>query len=311
MPFFSIIIPLYNKQDYISNTLLSALSQTFSDFEIIIVNDGSTDNSEAQVKTFNDARIQYLNTENRGVSSARNTGIEKASGNVIAFLDADDIWTPNHLEVLYKLYADYPNAGLLASRYTIKIGNGATITPSFINVKEDYRGIVKDHFGASLNYRVAVTSAVAIPRYVLNDVGNFNVNVTHPEDTELWIRVGINYPVAISNIYTMLYTFDLPESWSRQKMKGRKLMDFNRFLDYEAKDPGLKAFIDLYRLEYALKYRIEGDIKNSDALYQNAAKQNIPFKTKLLFTLPPFVLQVLLRFKHWLLKKGISFNVHN
>lgn len=311
MPFFSVITPLYNKEGYIAKTLTSALAQTFTDFEIIIVNDGSTDNGEAVVQTFTDPRILYLKTENRGVSAARDTGIEKASCSIVAFLDADDIWTPNHLEVLHKLYADYPTAGLLASRYTMKIGNGKIITPHFINVPNDFKGIVEDHFGASLVYRLAVTSAVAVPRHVFDEVGTFNVNVTHPEDTELWIRIGIKFPVAISNEYTMLYTFDLPESWSRQKMKGRKIMDFNQFLQQEKADPSLQAFIDIYRLEYALKYRTEGDLENSAKLYTQVAAHNIPFKTKVLFAMPPFILQSLLNFKHWLFKKGISFNVHS
>lgn len=310
MPFFSVITPLYNKQGYIAATLGSALAQTFTDFEIIIVNDGSTDNSEAVVNTFTDARIIYIKTKNKGVSSARNTGIEKATGKVIAFLDADDIWDPSHLEVMYGLYASYPEAGLLASRYTIKIGNGKFLKPYFLNVPNDYRGIVQDHFGASLTYRVAVTSAVAVPKYVLNEIGNFNINVTHPEDTELWIRIGIKYPLAISNVYTMLYTFDLPQSWSRHKMKGRKIMDFNQFLQEESTNAGLKAFVDIYRLEYALKYRVEGDLGNSEKLYKQADTRNISFKTKILFMTPPFILWPLFQFKQWLHTKGISFNIH-
>ncbi|MXN92403.1 glycosyltransferase [Flavobacterium sp. Sd200] len=311
MPFFSVVTPLYNKQEYISNTIKSALAQTFTDFEIIIVNDGSTDSSEEVVKQFTDNRIKYIKTINQGVSAARNTGIENASGKIIAFLDADDIWLPEHLEVIHKLHTDYPDAGMLASRYTIKIAKGNIITPQFIGVEENYRGIVPDHFGASLNYRLAVTSAVAVPKNVFSNVGGFNINVTHPEDTEMWIRIGIKYPVAVSNAYTMIYTFDLPHSWSRQKMKGRKIMDFNQFLKEEKNNRSLKNFIDIYRLEYALKYRIEGDYENSDKLYRSVLPQNINAKTKILFNVPPFILRKLLQFKHWLHAQGIEFSVYN
>lgn len=311
MPFFSIVIPLYNKENLIANTLHSALRQTFTDFEVIIINDGSTDDSENVATTLNDSRIIYRKTINQGVSKARNTAIEMATGKVIAFLDADDEWSINHLQELYNLYSDYPEAGMLVSRYTIRIGKGKIIHPVFKNIPIGYRGIVRDFFGESLIYRIATTSAVAIPKDILSGIGGFNENVTHPEDTELWIKIALKYPVAISSRVTMIYNFDLPESWSRKKMAGRKLMDFNQFAEEEKKNKSLKAFIDLYRIEYALKFRIEGDIKNSDKLYKNASPENIHYKTKLLFSLPPFVLRNALRFKHWLHKKGITFSVYN
>ena len=311
MAFISVIIPLYNKQDYICATLNSALAQTFTDFEIIIINDGSSDGSEAIVKKFNDARIIYVKTDNKGVSAARNNGINRAKGKVIAFLDADDIWEKQHLQTLYDLYVKYPEAGMLASRYTIKIGKGKLLKPVLLNVPDDFEGIVADAFEASLVYRLAVTSAVAVPKYVFDKIGTFNEQVTHPEDTELWIRIGIAYAVAISNAYTMVYTFDLPESWSRQKMKGRKIMDFDKFINEEKGNKSLKAFVDIYRLEYALKYRLEGEILHSQTLYSKVAAENISRKTRLLFKVPPFTLRALLRLKHWLHKKGISFSVYN
>ena len=91
-PFFSIVIPLYNKENYIGHTLKSVLNQAFQDFEIIIVNDGSTDKSLEKVNSIKDARVQLFSIENRGVSYARNYGIEKALASLIIFLDADDTW---------------------------------------------------------------------------------------------------------------------------------------------------------------------------------------------------------------------------
>src|SRR5262245_2597869 len=107
MPFFSVIIPLYNKENYIRNTLKCVLEQSFTDFEIIIVNDGSTDNGLKVVKEFTDSRIVIEEQTNKGVSAARNLGIEKAAGTMIALLDADDYWFPNHLEVLHALHTDF------------------------------------------------------------------------------------------------------------------------------------------------------------------------------------------------------------
>ena len=104
---FSVIIPLYNKELSISNTIQSVLDQTFQNFEIVIVNDGSTDNSVKEVEKFDDKRIRLIHQENQGVSAARNRGIEEAKYEWIAFLDADDLWMENHLEEMTKLIHDY------------------------------------------------------------------------------------------------------------------------------------------------------------------------------------------------------------
>ena len=107
MPYFSVVIPLYNKEEHILATLNSVLQQTFKDFEVIIVNDGSTDNSVNVVAQIKDKRIQLLTLDNQGVSYARNYGVLKSKANFIAFLDADDIWFPNHLSDLKELAEQY------------------------------------------------------------------------------------------------------------------------------------------------------------------------------------------------------------
>lgn len=108
MPFFSVIIPLFNKEKFIEATLKSVLNQTFIDFEILIINDGSTDNSATIIEEFDDPRIRYFLKENAGVSSARNDGIKKAQSNYITFIDADDYWYPDFLEEMFKILQNYP-----------------------------------------------------------------------------------------------------------------------------------------------------------------------------------------------------------
>ncbi|MCB0445703.1 MAG: glycosyltransferase family 2 protein, partial [Gelidibacter sp.] len=117
MPFFSVIIPLYNKEKHIKTTLDSVLAQTFNDFEVIIVNDGSTDKSLKIAETFDDKRIHIHTTENKGVSYARNYGVSKSNSNLIAFLDADDYWFPHHLKDLKHLIKKFPNCGLYCKAY--------------------------------------------------------------------------------------------------------------------------------------------------------------------------------------------------
>lgn len=97
----SIVIPLYNKEKQIAHTLQSVFAQTFQDFEIVIVDDGSTDNSVMEVKKFDDPRVLLIQQSNAGVSAARNRGIEEANGELIAFLDADDEWMPEFLQTIF------------------------------------------------------------------------------------------------------------------------------------------------------------------------------------------------------------------
>ena len=110
----SVVIPLYNKEKKIEYTLKSVFTQTFQNFEIVIVDDGSTDNSVEEVEKFTDSRIRLIHQTNAGVSAARNRGIEAASGELIAFLDADDVWMPEYLATQYGLYQKYPECSVYA-----------------------------------------------------------------------------------------------------------------------------------------------------------------------------------------------------
>ena len=106
---FSVVIPLYNKEESIFNTIKSVLKQSCQNFEIIVVNDGSTDRSVDAVKAINDERIRLIHQENQGVSAARNRGINESRYEWIAFLDGDDLWESNHLEEIVKMMNTFPN----------------------------------------------------------------------------------------------------------------------------------------------------------------------------------------------------------
>lgn len=116
-PLFSVVIPLYNCRDYIGSAIQSVLNQTFDDFEIIMVDDGSTDSSDEIVKSIADPRIRYIRQENQGVSVARNTGIENAYGEFVAFLDADDYWQCQHLEFAAQIFRQRKDINWFASKY--------------------------------------------------------------------------------------------------------------------------------------------------------------------------------------------------
>lgn len=311
MPKISVIIPLFNKGFIISETLQSVLAQTFTDFEIIIVNDGSTDNGFEIVSKFTDNRIKLFQQENKGAAAARNLGIEKATGELIAFLDADDYWFPNHLEELFKLYTDFPNCGMYGSRYFMKISNEKTIKTTYLpSISNDFRGILPDFFKASKAYRVGLTSAIAIPKMILKNNFLFNLEISSGQDLELYTKIAIDKSVAITNLFTVEYNFSLDNQLSKTPISKKKLMHFEQFHAFECNNESLKKFLDFYRLEYALQFRVAGDIEKSN-FYLKDITTEIPIKTKVLLSTPIFILQLLLKVKHLLKKYGIDFSVYH
>ena len=121
---YSVVIPLYNKEHYIAGTLRSVLTQTFPDYEVIVVDDGSTDNSLQACKTVQSDKIRIVQQANQGVSAARNKGIELAAGEYICFLDADDTWHPDYLQNIETIVQKYPQSDIFVTAYRIIYANG-------------------------------------------------------------------------------------------------------------------------------------------------------------------------------------------
>lgn len=310
MVFFSVVIPLYNKVDHIENTIKSVVEQTFIDYEIIVINDGSTDGSEAILNRFNDKRIQIFNQKNQGVSVARNSGIEKSSGQFIAFLDADDYWLPNHLEELHNLIIDFPNCGMYCSRYKINVGWSNLKTPFYQGITNSFRGIINDYFYSNQPSRITWTSCLAISKEILENIGGFTAEVTNGQDLELWTKIGINFPVAITNKITAVYNYDIDNSLTKRKINSRILMDFEQFKNCEKENISLKKFLDIYRIEYGLHYYIFGNKSKMNFYFKDVDKENIPFKVRLLLKIPSSVLGFLLKLKRKLKQKGIDFSIY-
>ena len=189
--FFSVVIPLYNKEISITNTVNSVLQQSHKDFELIIVNDGSTDNSLSVVEAICDNRIKIVNKPNGGVSSARNTGIEHAQCDWIAFLDGDDLWQPQFLEEIESMVHDFPLADIISTNYSGgHVGQG---------IAYDTRGYVTDYYGTVLKYgNIICSSAVCVKKYCFTQVGGFNTNLCYGEDLEMWSRLINSYKLAYS-----------------------------------------------------------------------------------------------------------------
>lgn len=187
----SVVIPLYNKEKSIATTLESVLAQSYTDYEIIVVDDGSTDNSANVVRELENGKwkrvndkIRLISQPNLGVSSARNTGIMAAQGKFIAFLDADDLWAPNFLDTLAALMTDYPNAGLYSLGY--EEIHSDTIPDKTLSDELHLRGPVEQPW----TMRKGVwTGSVAASKERLIKLGLFDICMTHGEDIDMWWRL--------------------------------------------------------------------------------------------------------------------------
>jgi glycosyltransferase involved in cell wall biosynthesis len=310
MPFFSIIIPLYNKEIFIENTLKSVFLQTFNNFEVIIVNDGSTDKSEEIILKFEDKRIKYFYQKNQGASETRNLGIEKSTSNYIAFLDADDLWLPNHLETLKNLIESYPNAGIYASRYQLVFKNSTVSVPNFNGIDVGYKGVVSDYFFSSYNYSIATSSSIAVPKQIFNKIGMFKPYISSGQDTDMWLRIALEYPVIIGNEITASYLVFIDESLSKTNILKKEIKRFDEYLEYEKTNKSLKKYLDIYRMEYAIQYKIAGEKKISNKLYNAILPENKATKSKIIYHLPQPILVELLKLKQFLKKYGVVFSIY-
>lgn len=196
---FSIVIPLYNKEKQIANTIKSVQNQTFQEFEIVIVNDGSTDNSVEIVKQIDDKRIKLINQENTGVSSARNTGIKNASFDYIALLDGDDEWKDNFLKEINILIHKYPYSSIFSTNYLIR-KNNVDRTIKINGLEEGFTdGIIKDYFSICSNSEPLIcSSSIVFKKEAINYVKGFPLNIKSGEDLITWAKLSSNFILAYS-----------------------------------------------------------------------------------------------------------------
>jgi len=191
----SVIIPLYNKSKWIKRAIESVLSQDYQNFELIVIDDGSTDGGGCIVEGIKDVRIRLIDQPNAGVSAARNTGIKNAKGQWIGFLDADDVWLPNNLASHIKLIQRHPELKWTGGSYReINSKNEAKET----KLQEDFIGQLKDGVIPDiLNFidrEYICTITLLISRDVFEEVGFFDSSLRTAEDLDLWLRIGIRYP---------------------------------------------------------------------------------------------------------------------
>lgn len=209
----SVVIPTYNREKIISTALESVLAQTYTDYEIIVIDDGSTDSTRDLIRSYADRQVHYFYQDNKGIAGARNAGIRTCSGAHIAFLDSDDYWLPGKLEQQMALFDQDPEYGLVASccasvrydgsfRATNRSGkSGRVLRELFIK-----------------NY--IRTSAAVVTRQCLEKVGLFDESLKECEEYDLWLRIAAEYPIGFINEPLAVYV-DNPAGVSTDSLIGR------------------------------------------------------------------------------------------
>ena len=306
MPFFTVIIPLYNKEKYVENAIKSILNQTFTDFELLIVNDCSTDRSVQIASEFLSEKVQIIHHEkNSGLAATRNTGIKKATSNYVTFLDADDLWKPHFLEKIFHLIQNFPEARIFGTNYeeiwdkTIKNPhNGSESLP------KNFTGYV-NFFKINLKQGIYNHGSICLHKEVYKNVGFYNENIQLSQDLDFNIRANYHYKLAYDNSVQMSYFMQTDNQLTRSSIVNKTIPDYDFYEDWAKNNSDLKKYLDFER--YVLGKRLK---KNNDLRWKkmiaNIDSNNLNWKQNLLLKLPSSVLKSLDKSKLFLLKLGIK-----
>lgn len=316
MAFFSVIIPLYNKENHIEKTLKSVLNQTFQDFEVIIVEDCSTDNSKQKAKSIISEKIRIIQHEkNKGLCASRNTGIEKANSDFLAFLDADDIWHDNYLEKIFQLIQNFPTAHLFATNYLEAYSNEIAVSPSSNLKKFETDSIVPDFFESSLHQNIYCFSSICVKKEIFEKIGGFNTMINYGEDVDFNIRANNSFQLAYSNCPLVDVIMFSENKITNSSLKNKTITDFDFYEPLAVCNKSLKKYLDINRYMMANNYRNQGDLLNSEKLKKGIDKNpkisGLNVKQRILLELPPFILQLITKLKLALLKRGVRISSFN
>lgn len=207
MPTVSVVIPTYNRGYIVCEAIESALAQTFKDFELVIIDDGSIDDTAEKIRAIRDPRVRYIRQDNAGVSAARNRGVAEGCGEIIAFLDSDDLWKPEKLEREQLFLDEHPEAPGLFSDVEVRLGNGAHIdsiarqSPAMLRFARDvleHSGVIpRRQLYLMLLQDVPIKSiAFSIRKSTLVELGGFDPAWRVSEDWELLLRYAKHHPIA-------------------------------------------------------------------------------------------------------------------
>ena len=311
MSFFSVVIPVYNKANFLAQTLQSVIDQSFEDFEVIIVNDGSTDKSLEVINQFKDKRFQVFSQNNQGASMARNFGIEKSQSKWIALLDADDIWHENHLEEIYKAIQKLPKAEVVSTAYQIELHYNFIKQPDYSKPKPKEISYIDDYFAYSLIDPLFWTSTLAFKKSCFISIGSFDTQLSTGEDVDLIIRLALKYKLGYNPIATLSYKRHTENNLSTYShlSETRKYIDKHKI--NEKNNQSLKIYLDINRYSLALQAKMQKQTDIYRVMKSEIDFKNLSSKKRFLLTLPSFLLRLLKKLQLLLIKFGFYKSAFN
>lgn len=259
---FSVIIPLYNKAPYVAKAINSVLQQTIKDYEVIVVDDGSKDNSAdiAAKSIGGHENCRLIKQNNSGVSTARNNGVAASHGDFICFLDADDWWEPTFLEEMDKLIAELPDAGIYGTSYRVVDEAKHKTRDAVVGVDSGFEKGYINYFKAYAKtyYMPLWTGAVCIPRKVFDEVSGFKPILKMGEDFDLWVRIAMKHKVAFLNKPLSNYNQDVNANTRAIGTLPNPNAQFAFCADYldvdKAHDPELRFVVEMVQIACLRSY---------------------------------------------------------
>lgn len=320
---FSIIVPLYNKKEYVLKTITSILTQTFREFELIIIDDGSTDGSLDIVRKidYNNIDIKIVHQENCGVSATKNLGASLAKFDFITFLDSDDFWESCFLKEMCSMIKEFPNVAIWSSSYYIV--KNSLKKKAKIGLPDDFSKGYINYFNVYAENLIMPiwTGATIIKKDVFFSVGMFNPVLKLGEDFDLWIKINLKYKTAFLNKPLSNYNQDVEIINRAIGFKFYKPDEHVLFYDYsKAENASLNILLEKLRIYALYPYYIFEKNKNQvNYLINNISNSHLKFEDNLKFRyLPKFVQRYIFLFfiklsklKNWIIVKTNRINNNN
>ena len=312
MPFFSVIIPLFNKEKFVENAVNSILQQTFSDFEIIIVEDCSSDKSWNVVSKINSDKIKILqHDKNKGLSASRNTGIKNSNARFVTFLDADDVWKPTYLEKIRALIAQFPDAKLWATNYEELYPNNVIVQPKNNSTNIEKDTMIADFFQTSLAQPLYCSCSLCVEKSVFNTIGYYDEKITFGEDIDFNIRANNRFKLAYSKAVLVTYTMFSENQITNTSLKDKVIPDFDTYEALATKNHHLKKYLDFNRYVFAKHFKLENNTALFCKMKNGINAQNLNLKQRLLLKSPLVVLRFIKKIKRYFIGKGIQITTYD
>lgn len=311
MPFFTVVVPLYNKENFVEDTLKSILSQTFTDYEVLIIDDCSTDNSLEVIAPYRSAQIQLISHQkNSGLSASRNTGIRNANADWITFLDADDRWEPTILEAFAEMIAAFPQEKIFGTNYQEVYAKGEIRQPQNDTADLAPGGIylIEDFFRRNRQQGLFIHSGICFHKNVYEKAGDYDEQINFAEDLDFNIRALSHFNLVYKNSRLVNYTMQSENQLTNSSLLGKTVPDYDRYEALAAQNPVLKKYLDFERYVIAKHLKSDGDTTRYKTIVAKIDPKNLNAKQRLLLQLPVFALSAVKKIKVFLLKKGIRLS---